>query len=98
MKEQKTRKRAITSIKTKILAAVGALVSILVLILIIISYTISKNIIKNESMQLLELSTKNQASQIESWLSENLNVFNTIKHDVETMNYTDAQLQTLLDS
>ena len=98
MKEQETRKRAITSIKTKILAAVGALVSILVLILIIISYTISKNIIKNESMQLLELSTKNQASQIESWLSENLNVFNTFKHDIETMNYTDAQLQTLLDS
>lgn len=98
MKEQETRKRAITSIKTKILAAVGALVFILVLILIIISYTISKNIIKNESMQLLELSTKNQASQIESWLSENLNVFNTFKHDIETMNYTDAQLQTLLDS
>ena len=49
-------------------------------------------------MQLLELSTNNQASQIEAWLSENLNIFNTFKHDIEPMNYTDAQLQTLLDS
>lgn len=98
MKEHKAQKKSITSIKTKILAAVGTLVLMLVLVLIFISYTISKNIIKDESMQLLELSTNNQASQIESWLSENLNVFNTFKHDIETMNYTDAQLQTLLDS
>ncbi len=97
MREQKKQKKSITSIKTKLLAAVGTLVLILVLILIFISYTISKNIIKDESMQLLELSTNNQASQIESWMSENLNVFNTFKHDIETMNYTDAQLQTLLD-
>ncbi len=98
MKEQKAQKKSITSIKTKILAAVGTLVLILVLILIFVSYTISKNIIEDESMQLLELSTNNQASQIEAWLSENLNVFNTFKHDIESMNYTDAQLQTLLDS
>lgn len=98
MGEQKARRKAITSIKTKILAAVGTLVLILVLILIIISYTISKNIITDQSMQLLEMSTKNQASQIEAWMSENLNVFNTFKQDIETMNYTDAQLQTLLDS
>ncbi len=98
MKEQKAQKKSITSIKTKILAAVGTLVLILVLILIFVSYTISKNIIEDESMQLLELSTNNQASQIEAWLSENLNVFNTSKHDIESMNYTDAQLQTLLDS
>lgn len=98
MREQKAQKKSITSIKTKILAAVSALVLILVLILIIISYTISKNIITDQSMQLLELSTKNQASQIEAWMSENLNVFNTFKQDIETMDYTDAQLQSLLDS
>ena len=77
MREQKEHRKSITSIKTKILAAVSALVLILVLILIIVSYTISKNIITDQSMQLLELSTKNQASQIEAWMSENLNVFNT---------------------
>lgn len=98
MREQKAQRKSITSIKTKILAAVSALVLILVLILIIISYTISKNIITDQSMQLLELSTKNQASQIEAWMSENLNVFNTFKQDIETMDYTDAQLQSLLDS
>lgn len=98
MREQKEHRKSITSIKTKILAAVSALVLILVLILIIISYTISKNIITDQSMQLLELSTKNQASQIEAWMSENLNVFNTFKQDIETMDYTDAQLQSLLDS
>lgn len=98
MREQKEHRKSITSIKTKILAAVSALVLILVLILIIVSYTISKNIITDQSMQLLELSTKNQASQIEAWMSENLNVFNTFKQDIETMDYTEAQLQSLLDS
>lgn len=98
MREQKEHRKSITSIKTKILAAVSALVLILVLILIIVSYTISKNIITDQSMQLLELSTKNQASQIEAWMSENLNVFSTFKQDIETLDYTDAQLQSLLDS
>lgn len=98
MREQKEHRKSITSIKTKILAAVSALVLILVLILIIVSYTISKNIITDQSMQLLELSTKNQASQIEAWMTENLNVFNTFKQDIETMDYTEAQLQSLLDS
>lgn len=98
MREQKAQKKSITSIKTKILAAVSTLVLILVLILIIVSYTISKNIITDQSMQLLELSTKNQASQIEAWMSENLNVFSTFKQDIETLDYTDAQLQSLLDS
>lgn len=98
MREQKAQKKSITSIKTKILAAVSTLVLILVLILIIVSYTISKNIITDQSMQLLELSTKNQASQIEAWMSEKLNVFSTFKQDIETLDYTDAQLQSLLDS
>lgn len=98
MREQKEYRKSITSIKTKILAAVSALVLILVLILIIISYTISKNIITDQSMQLLELSTKNQASRIEAWMSEKLNVFSTFKQDIETLDYTDAQLQSLLDS
>lgn len=98
MREQKEHRKSITSIKTKILAAVSALVLILVLILIIISYTISKNIITDQSMQLLELSTKNQASRIEAWMTEKLNVFSTFKQDIETLDYTDAQLQSLLDS
>lgn len=98
MREQKEHRKSITSIKTKILAAVSALVLILVLILIIISYTIFKNIITDQSMQLLELSTKNQASRIEAWMSEKLNVFSTFKQDIETLDYTDAQLQSLLDS
>lgn len=98
MREQKEHRKSITSIKTKFLAAVSALVLILVLILIIISYTISKNIITDQSMQLLELSTKNQASRIEAWMTEKLNVFSTFKQDIETLDYTDAQLQSLLDS
>lgn len=98
MREQKEHRKSITSIKTKILAAVSALVLILVLIMIIISYTISKNIITDQSMQLLELSTKNQASRIEAWMTEKLNVFSTFKQDIETLDYTDAQLQSLLDS
>lgn len=31
-------------------------------------------------------------------MSESLNVFNTFKQDIETMDYTDDQIQTLLDS
>lgn len=92
------KKKSITSIKTKILAAVCSLVLILVLVLILLSYMISKNIIKDESQQLLDSSVRNQASQIEAWMSESLNVFNTFKQDIETMDYTDDQLQTLLDS
>lgn len=92
------KKKSITSIKTKILAAVCSLVLILVLVLILLSYMISKNIITDESQQLLDSSVRNQASQIEAWMSESLNVFNTFKQDIETMDYTDDQIQTLLDS
>ena len=92
------KKKSITSIKTKILTAVSALVLILVLILILLSYMISKNIIEDKSKQVLELSVKNQASQMEAWMTESLNVFNTFKENLETMDYTDEQIQTLLDS
>ena len=92
------KKKSVTSIKTKILAAVCSLVLILVLVLILLSYMISKNIIEDESQQLLDSSVRNQASQIEAWMSESLNVFNTFKQDIETMDYTDEQIQTLLDS
>lgn len=92
------QKKSITSIKTKILTAVSALVLILVLILILLSYMISKNIIEDKSKQVLELSVKNQASQMEAWMTENLNVFNTFKENLEAMDYTDEQIQTLLDS
>lgn len=92
------KKKSVTSIKTKILAAVCSLVLILVLVLILLSYMISKNIIEDESQQLLDSSVRNQASQIEAWMSESLNVFNTFKQDIETMDYTDDQIQTLLDS
>ena len=92
------QKKSITSIKTKILTAVSALVLILVLILILLSYMISKNIIEDNSKQLLELSVKNQASQMEAWMTESLNVFNTFKENLETMDYTDEQIQTLLNS
>ena len=90
--------KSITSIKTKILTAVSALVLILVLILILLSYMISKNIIEDKSKQVLELSVKNQASQMEAWMTESLNVFNTFKENLETMDYTDEQIQTLLNS
>lgn len=92
------QKKSITSIKTKILTAVSALVLILVLILILLSYMISKNIIEDKSKQVLELSVKNQASQMEAWMTESLNVFNTFKDNLETMDYTDEQIKTLLDS
>lgn len=92
------QKKSITSIKTKILTTVSALVLILVLILILLSYMISKNIIEDKSKQVLELSVKNQASQMEAWMTESLNVFNTFKENLETMDYTDEQIQTLLDS
>lgn len=92
------QKKSITSIKTKILTAVSALVLILVLILILLSYMISKNIIEDKSKQVLELSVKNQASQMEAWMTESLNVFNTFKENLEAMDYTDEQIQTLLDS
>ena len=92
------QKKSITSIKTKILTAVSALVLILVLILILLSYMISKNIIEDKSKQVLELSVKNQASQMEAWMTESINVFNTFKENLETMDYTDEQIQTLLNS
>ena len=35
---------------------------------------------------------------MEAWMTESLNVFNTFKDNLETMDYTDEQIQTLLDS
>ena len=91
-------RKAMRSIKAKLIGTIAPGVVILVVILIVLSYLASQKIIRQEAQDMLQESLKNQASQIESWLEENLTEFNTIKTGIEQMNYNEKELQQILDT
>lgn len=90
-------KKAMISIKVKLLGAICPIVAFIMIALIMISYFVSKNIIEQQAKDMLVSSVKNQATQIESWMTENLVVFESVKNIIENTNPTDAYIQGLLD-
>ena len=81
--ERKKEKVRVTSIKTKLLGVIIPVVIVLIVALILFAYTISSASIEKTSKNLLQLSVAKQATQIESWLDENLSAFQSAKTAIE---------------
>ncbi len=89
---RKTRK-----ISSKLLTFIIPVVVLTVLALVIIAATISKKRMTEMATETLESSISNQADNIEAWLEENLEYFNTVKHTIEAQKPSEKELVAFLD-
>jgi len=103
MPQKKTAKgtsskpRGFKSMQAEMLAIIVPIVTALVIVLIAVSYNVSKNMIKQSSEELLQSSVASQASKIKDWVDQNLGTLSSIKQTVERSNFTDADIQNVLD-
>ena len=91
--KKKTRK-----ISSKLLTFIIPVVVLTVLALVIIAATLSKNRMTEMAKETIESSISNQADNIESWLSENLEYFSTVKHIMEAQKPSADEIVPFLDS
>lgn len=70
------KKNSKFSIKAKFLSAIIPITSAMIIVLVVIAYNVSASMIKRNAEELLETSVDKQSSNIESWMTENLNSFN----------------------
>ena len=87
----------IVPIKTKLIGIILPVVIVIVILLVGISYIVAKNILTEYSQSLLSSSIESQASEIESWLDENLVAFQIAKKTIEGTHPEDEELQIILD-
>lgn len=92
------KEKGIVSIKVKLLGVIVPVVIVSILVLVLIAYRTSAGLIESYSENLLESSVENQASQIESWLEQNIGAFQIVKTTIENTKPDDKELQTMLDS
>ena len=92
-----SQKKKTRSIKMKLLGTIIPIVTVVVIALIVIAYTISKGIIKESATNQLVLSVRNQKSQIDEWITNDLLSFEAIKHLIEGSELDDETLQAYLD-
>lgn len=97
MSKENGEQKGMVSIKLKLLGTIVPIVVVIILALVLIAYKNSAKVIENCSENLLESSVENQASQIEAWLSENIEAFQIVKSTMETMQPDEKELQTMLD-
>ena len=90
--------RKTKKISSKLLTFIIPVVVLTVLALVIIAATISKNRMTEMATETLESSISNQADNIEAWLEENLEYFNTVKHTMESQNPSEKEIVAFLDS
>lgn len=98
MSKENGEQKGMVSIKLKLLGTIMPIVVVIILVLVLIAYKNSAKVIENCSENLLESSVENQASQIEAWLSENIEAFQIVKSTMETMQPDEKELQTMLDT
>lgn len=98
MSKENGEQKGMVSIKLKLLGTIVPIVVVIILALVLIAYKNSAKVIENCSENLLESSVENQASQIEAWLSENIEAFQIVKSTMETMQPDEKELQTMLDT
>ncbi len=91
--KKKTRK-----ISSKLLTFIIPVVVLTVLALVIIAATLSKKRMTEMARETIESSISNQADNIESWLSENLEYFGTVKHIMEARTLSTDEIVPFLDS
>ena len=86
------------SIKAKLLSAIIPITSAMIIVLVVIAYNVSASMIKRNAEELLETSVDKQSSNIESWMTENLNSFNSAKKAIEADRQNEKSLQKTVDS
>ncbi|WP_321833040.1 hypothetical protein [Clostridium butyricum] len=84
-------------IKYKILSVILPVIILAIGGLITVSYNKSSKIIEENSYSMLESSVKNQTIQIENWLENNLQTFNTIKKSLGSTQYSQEELKQILN-
>ena len=92
------KKQKTTKIKNKLLLFLLPAVVVTILVLVILSGYLSAKNLKAMATSQLDSSIANQADNIEAWLTENLQNFNTVKLLIEKSNPNYSQLQTMIDS
>lgn len=98
MKKEKQGQGKFVSIKTKLLGIILPVVAVIVIVLAGLSYYVSKNVIQSNAEELLKTSVESQATEIESWLNQNLTSFQVQKQALEWMDFDRDQMQTFLDA
>ncbi|MDO5516750.1 MAG: methyl-accepting chemotaxis protein [Clostridium sp.] len=93
----KSGKKKYISIRYKILSVILPIIILAIGMLIFVSYHMSSNIIEQKSYDMLESSVKNQTIQIENWLDNNLETFNTIKQSLGSTSYSKEDMQKVLN-
>ena len=92
------KKNSKFSIKAKLLSAIIPITSAMIIVLVVIAYNVSASMIKRNAEELLETSVDKQSSNIESWMTENLNSFNSAKKAIEADRQNEKSLQKTVDS
>ena len=85
------KEKGIVSIKVKLLGVIVPVVIVSILVLVLIAYRTSAGLIESYSENLLESSVENQASQIESWLEQNIGAFQIVKTTIENTKPDDKE-------
>lgn len=90
-------KEKFLSIKSKILAIILPVIVLVVVAIISIAYYMSSNMIEQKAYSMLDSSVKNQVTQIDNWLSNNLQSFNTIKQAIGSTDYSAEEMKNVLN-
>ena len=98
MSEKIQKKKKTKKISTKLLTFIVPVVVIAVIALVTVAANISKTRMTAMAQETLESSISNQADNIEAWLDENLEFFNTVKYFIETQEVTYSKLRIILDT
>lgn len=97
-KQVKEKKEKVRKIKDKLLLLIIPAVIVMIIVLVVISSMLSKNRMQEMAQANLESSIGNQADNISSWLSENLENFAAVKKGIEGMQPDDEVLVQYLTS
>ncbi|MBR6003364.1 MAG: cache domain-containing protein, partial [Lachnospiraceae bacterium] len=92
------KKQKTTKIKNKLLLFLLPAVAVTILVLVFLSGYLSSRSLKAMATSQLDSSIANQADNIEAWLTENLQNFNTVKLLIEKSQPDDEKLQTMIDA
>ena len=92
-KKKKTKK-----ISTKLITFIVPVVAASAIVLVIVASSVTKSRMTEMAQETLESSISNQADNIEAWLEQNLEFFNTVKYFIETQEVTYSKLRIILDT
>lgn len=93
-----TKEKKTGRIRNRLLALIVPTVLVVIAILVAIAGYISSQRMREMAVEELDSSISNQGDNIESWLNENLENFQTVKHAIESLHPDEEGLQDVLDA